>query len=58
METGKVHICNTTSLTTLPTAAAVFDLLTPVPLVHDAMDHVPILHVHGIREDQRMVGEA
>jgi transposase len=45
-------------LTALPTAAAVFDLFTPVTLVHYAVDHAPILHVHGIREDHLMVCEA
>jgi transposase len=45
-------------LTTLPTAAVVFDLFTPVTLVHFAVDNAPILHVHGIREDHLIVCDA
>ena len=45
-------------LTALPTAAVVFDLFTPVTLVHFAVDNAPILHVHGIREDHLIVCEA
>jgi len=45
-------------LTALPTAAVVFDLFTPVTLVHDTVDKGPILHVHGIREDHLLICEA
>ena len=45
-------------LTAFPTAAVVFDLFTPVTLVHFAVDNMPILHVHGIREEHRIVCEA
>ena len=44
--------------TALPTAAVVFALFTPVTLVHGAVDNVPSLHVHGIREDHLIVCEA
>jgi hypothetical protein len=36
----------------------VFDLFTPVTLVHYAVDKVPIRHVHGIRAEHRIVCEA
>ena len=52
------HIPGNKGLTALPTAAVVFDLLTPVTLVHYAVDNVPSRHVHGIREDHLMVCEA
>jgi len=45
-------------LTALPTAAVVFDLFTPVTLVHYTVDNVPILHVHGIWEDHLIICEA
>jgi hypothetical protein len=45
-------------LTALPTAAVVFDLFTPVTLVHFAVDKTPILHVHGIQEDHLIVCDA
>ena len=45
-------------LTALPTAAVVFDLFTPVTLVHYTVDNGPILHVHGIREDHLILCEA
>jgi transposase len=44
--------------TALPTAAVVFALFTPVTLVHFAVDNVPILHVHGLREEHLIVCEA
>ena len=52
------HIPGNKGPTALPTAAVVCDLCTPVTLVHLAVDNVPILHVHGIREDHRLVCEA
>ena len=44
--------------TAVPTAAVVFALLTSVTLVHFAVDNAPILHIHGIQEDHRIVCEA
>jgi transposase len=44
--------------TALPTAAVIFDLFTPVTLVHFAMDNAPILHVHDIQEDHLIVCDA
>jgi transposase len=52
------HIPGNKGLTALPTAAVVFDLFTPVTLVHFAVDHMSIVHVHGIREDHLIVCEA
>jgi transposase len=52
------HIPGNKGPTALPTAAVVFDLFTPVTLVHVAVDNVRILHVHGIREDHRIICEA
>jgi transposase len=52
------HIPGNKGPTALPTAAVVFDLFTPVTLVHFAVDNVPILHVHGIREDHLIICEA
>jgi transposase len=52
------HIPGNKGLTALPTAAVVFDLFTPVTLVHYTVDNVPILHVHGIREDHLIICEA
>ena len=44
--------------TAVPTAAVVFALFTSVTLVHFAVDNAPILHIHGIQEDHRIVCEA
>ena len=52
------HIPGNKGATATPTAAVVFALFTPVTLVHFAVDNVPILHVHGIREDHLIVCEA
>ena len=52
------HIPGNKGPTALPTATVVFDLLTPVTLVHVAVDNVRILHVHGIREDHLIVCDA
>ena len=52
------HIPGNKGPTALPTAAVVFDLFTPVTLVHFAVDNVPILHVHGLREDHLIICEA
>src|SRR5262249_4271787 len=37
-------------LTSTPTAAVVFALLTPVMLVHFAADNTPSLQVHGVQD--------
>ena len=42
----------------MPTAAVVFALFTPVTLLHFAVDHAPLLHVHGIQEDYLIICEA
>jgi transposase len=52
------HIPGNKGPTALPTAAVVFDLFTPVTLVHVAVDNAPILHVHGVREDHLIVCDA
>jgi hypothetical protein len=52
------HIPGNKGPTALPTATVVFALFTPVTLVHFAVDDVPILHVHGIREDHLIICEA
>ena len=52
------HIPGHKGPTATPTAAVVFALFTPVTLVHFAVDNAPILHVHGIQEDHRIVCEA
>jgi transposase len=52
------HIPGNKGPTALPTAAVVFDLFSPVTLVHLVVDKVPILHVHGIREEQLIMCEA
>jgi len=41
-----------------PTAAVAFALWTPGMRVHVAVDHAPILHVHGLGEDHRILGKA
>src|SRR5262245_52627013 len=52
------HIPGNKGPTATPTAAAVFALLTPVTLVHFAVDNAHILQVHGIQEDHLIIGEA
>jgi transposase len=52
------HIPGNKGPTATPTAAVVFALFRPVTLVHFAMDNAPILEVHGIQEDHRIVWEA
>jgi hypothetical protein len=44
--------------TATPTAAVVFALLTPVTLVHFAVDNAPLLQVHGLQDYHRSVCEA
>jgi hypothetical protein len=43
------HIAGNKGPTALPTAAVVFDLFTPLTLVHFAVDNARSVHVHGIR---------
>jgi len=52
------HIPGNKGPTATPTAAVVFALLRPVTLVHFAVDNAPILELHGIQEDHRIVCEA
>jgi transposase len=52
------HLPGNKGPTALPTAAVVFDLFTPVTLVHFAVDNAPSVHVHGIREDHLIVCDA
>ena len=52
------HIPGNKGPTATPTAAVVFALFRPVTLVHLAVDNAPILEVHGIQEDHRIVCEA
>jgi len=52
------HIPGNKGPTATPTAAVVFALFTPVTLVHFVVDNAPILQVHGIQEDHRIVCEA
>jgi len=52
------HIPGNKGPTATPTAAVVFALFRPVTLVHFAVDNAPILEVHGIQEDHRIVCEA
>jgi transposase len=52
------HIPGNKGPTATPTAAVVFALFRPVTLVHFAVDSAPILEVHGIQEDHRIVCEA
>jgi hypothetical protein len=44
--------------TATPTTAGVFALFTPVTLVHFTVDNAPLLQVHGIQEDHRIICEA
>lgn len=52
------HIPGNKGPTATPTAAVVFALFRPVTLVHFAVDNAPVLEVHGIQEDHRIVCEA
>jgi transposase len=52
------HLPGNKGPTATPTAAVGVALFTPVTLVHFAVDNVPVLHVHGIREDHLIVCEA
>jgi transposase len=52
------HIPGNKGPTATPTAAVVFALFRPVTLVHFAVDNAPLLEVHGIQEDHRIVCEA
>jgi hypothetical protein len=44
--------------TTMPTAAVVFALFTPVMLVHFAVDNTPNLQVHGVQEYHLLICDA
>ena len=52
------HLPGTKGPTATPPAAVVLALLTPVTLVHCVVDNAPILQVHGIQEEHRIVCEA
>ena len=52
------HIPGNKGLTATPTAAVVFALLTPVTLVHFAVDNTPSLQVHGVQDYHRIVCDA
>ena len=52
------HLPGNKGPTATPTAAVVIALLTPVTLVHFAIDNAPILQVHGIQDYHRIVCEA
>lgn len=52
------HLPGNKGPTAMPTAAVVFALFTPVTLVHFAVDHAPLLQVHGIQDYHRIVCEA
>jgi transposase len=44
--------------TATPTTAVVFARFTPVTLVHFTVDQAPLLQIHGIQEEHRIVCEA
>jgi hypothetical protein len=44
--------------TATPPAAVVLALFPPVTLVHFAVDHAPLLQVHGIQAAPLLIGEA
>jgi transposase len=52
------HIPGNKGPTATPPAAVVFALFRPVMRVHFAVDNAPMLEVHGIQEDHRIVCEA
>jgi transposase len=52
------HILGHKGPTATPTTAVVFALFTPVTLVHFTVDQAPLLQIHGIQEEQRIVCEA
>ena len=52
------HIRGNKGPTATPTTAVVFALFTPVTLVHFTVDQAPLLQIHGIQEEHRIVCEA
>src|SRR5215467_6417755 len=52
------HIPGNKGPTATPTTAVVLALFTPVTLVHFTVDQAPLLQIHGIQEEQRIVCEA
>jgi hypothetical protein len=52
------HISGNKGPTATPTTAVVFALFTPVTLVHFTVDQVPLLQIHGIQEEHRIVCKA
>ena len=52
------HIPGNKGLTATPPAAVVFALLTPVLLVHFAVDRTPSRQVHGVQDYHRIVCHA
>jgi transposase len=51
------HIPGHKGPTATPTTAVVFALFTPVTLVHFTVDNAPILQVHGLQEEHRLICE-
>jgi hypothetical protein len=52
------HVPGNKGPTATPTAAVVFALFTPVMFVQCAIDNIPSLQVHGVRDDHLMVCDA
>jgi transposase len=52
------HIPGNKGPTATPTTAVVFALFTPVTLIHFTVDQAPLLQIHGIQEEHRIVCEA
>jgi hypothetical protein len=52
------HIPGKKGPTATPTTAVVFALFTPVTLVYCTVDQAPLLQIHGIQEEHRIVCEA
>ena len=52
------HIPGNKGPTATPTTAVVFALFTPVTLLHFTVDQAPLLHIHGLQEEHRIVCEA
>jgi transposase len=52
------HIPGNKGPTATPTTAVVFALFTPVTLVHFTVAQAPLLQIHGIQEEHRIVCEA
>ena len=52
------HLLGNKGPTATPTTQPWCLPLTPVTLVHFTVDNAPMLHVHGVQEDHRIVCEA